>query len=63
MNVYVVYPNEKNTEAKLSLEKNINKITATLISETLKRKEYSNYTKVKVLEEMIANVSKICVKT
>ena len=39
MNVYVVYPNEKNTEAKLSLEKNINKITATLISETLMRKE------------------------
>lgn len=59
MNVYVVYPNEKNIEAKLSLEKNINKVSATLIKETIKRKEYSNYTKVKVLEELIKNVRKI----
>lgn len=57
MNVYVVYPNDKNIAAKLYLEKNINKITATLISETIKRKEYSNYTKVKVLEELIKKVS------
>lgn len=63
MNVYVIYPNEKNIEANLSLEKNINKVAATLIKETIKRKEYSDYTKVKVLEELIANVNKICVKT
>ncbi len=53
MNAYIVYPNAKNEEAVISLERNISKVSARLIKETISKKEYDDNIKFKMFDEVI----------
>ncbi len=52
MNVYIVYPKDKNDEAYLNIENNAKKINAMLFYETVIKKPYSDELKLKILKEM-----------
>lgn len=57
MIVYTVFPNDETGES--ILEKNISKLNALLIKETLKKKDYNDHTKKKIFENIIDSVGLI----
>lgn len=57
MIVYTVFPKDKAGES--ILENNISKLNALLIKETLKKKDYNDYTKKKIFENIIDSVGLI----
>lgn len=53
MNVCVFYPND---EAYIDIEKNVKKINALLIRETIKKKPYSQETQIKIMRKLAETV-------